>query len=1019
MQDRPIKYPFYILCLLIGCIMECSVLCSCAGNKADDDTIAHVLIIQSYRSDCLWGEELNRGAIDCFKKQKQPAVFEVYYLNSELLSEKQMTDRLKAHLNDIRRPDLILVSADQALRALLQTNHLLSYEVPVVFSGINYQLPEAVADHLNMTGFTHFPDYRKCIGLIKELFPTTKKVYLDVDDSSLSQLAVETFKQQTEGLEGLDFEITNMDESEGSRFLLQPQDWNQEVRIMPVWSSFYFGYARQANVPFFAANSKGFGFGYLGGYMTLSYDQMYMAADIGVRLLRGESITNFPIVEGVQQPVFDWEQLQKYHIPVSNLPKGSVIINRSFIEQYWGEIIYTGAILVLIILGVTTVLLFLSRVARKTKKKTQAELFEHRNKLKIVMSSIREGVISVDQQMNMFAINSSAVQMLGLEGDGQGSIGKSILQVVDLTDGKRKGLEQLIQEVLTTGKTITFMDDYQMRLRLSKKSFPVSGAISAIYQNNHLYGAVVVFADDTEAYTRKEFLALTLEAGGYTSWRFDPVMNTVLLDPAFMKANGILNDGTNSVSLQRLRDVIHPEDVNEWETVTLQLGRGAFDKYALTIRINIGGQGYQSWEIYFTSLRSVGSKEIPLIFGLCSNVEESVQTLQALGQARDKAQLSDRLKSAFLANMSHEIRTPLNAIVGFSNVLTSGDDFDVEERQLFVNTIRNNCNLLLGLISDVLDMAQIESGTMHYKDEVCDVNEFIEQIIVTQRVIVPDRIQLICQVPDETSYIMTDKLRLNQVVTNLINNAVKFTEKGSVTVGYTWEDGNYHFFVEDTGRGIPEKDIDNVFKRFYKKDDFAQGAGLGLSICKMIVDHYHGTIRVTSKEGVGSRFVVSIPFAEAREGDVPEQKRSENNIIYKLLNMNTTNDNQLSQDRVTLLIAEDEESNYLLLKTVLQKQCNLIRAKTGKEALDLYQEHAAVISLIMLDIKMPEMTGIEALKEIRKITKDIPVIMQSAYVFDTDMEAARQAGATDFITKPINLKILKSTITKFCPSVQW
>lgn len=128
---------------------------------------------------------------------------------------------------------------------------------------------------------------------------------------------------------------------------------------------------------------------------------------------------------------------------------------------------------------------------------------------------------------------------------------------------------------------------------------------------------------------------------------------------------------------------------------------------------------------------------------------------------------------------------------------------------------------------------------------------------------------------------------------------------------------------------------------------------------------------------------------------------------------------QMPEDKVTLLIAEDEDSNYLLLKTVLQKKCNLIRAKTGKEALELFNENREIISMILLDIKMPEMTGIEALKEIRKISVEIPVVMQSAYVFDSDMEAARQAGATDFITKPINLKFLKSTVTKFCPSVEW
>ncbi len=1009
----------YVLWLLIGWLAGGCWLPSCAGNEPVDDSAPHVLIIQSYRSDCLWGDELNRGVRDCFRKMDQPAVFDTYYLDSESLSEAQMTEQLSAHLDDIRRPDLILVSADQALGALLKTNHLLSFEVPVVFSGVNYQLPESIKEHLNISGFTYFPDYRKCIGLVRELFPTTRKISLDVDGTVWSGLAAENFIRETAGEEGIAFEITRMEESEGLHFLLQPRDWRDEVRIMPVWSSFYFGYARQINVPYFAVNSKGIGLGYLGGYMTLSYDQMYSAAEIGVRLLRGESISNFPIREGVQQPVFDWQQLQKYHIPVSRLPEGSVLINQSFTERYRMEMICAGLFLGLAVLSITLVLLFLSRVARKTKKKTQEELFVHRNKLTIVMSSIREGVISVDRQLNLFAINPSAVQMLGLESDGQGCIGKTILDIIDLADGKWKGLEELIREVFSTGKTITFADDCRMGLRAGKRYFPVSGAVSAIWQHNQLYGAVLVFTDDTEAYARKEFLALTLKAGGYTSWRLDPVRNLILLDPAFMKANGIYNDGLDAVSLTRMRETIHPDDVEEWESVVRRIIGRTLDKFDLTIRLNVDGNGYQSWEINFTCLRTVGSKEIPLIFGLCCNVEESVQALRALEQAREKAQLSDRLKSAFLANMSHEIRTPLNAIVGFSNVLTSGDELDADERQLFVNTIRNNCTLLLGLISDVLDMAQIESGTMHYKDEVCDVNEFIEQIIVTQQVIVPDRIRLISRIPGDTSYFMADKLRLNQVITNLINNAVKFTDKGSVTVGYTREGGCYHFFVEDTGKGIPAKDVDNVFKRFFKKDDFAQGAGLGLSICKMIVDHYQGSIHVASKEGVGSRFTVSIPFAEVERGNAPDTHGKKQNTIYKLLDMNTMNDNQLSQDRVTLLIAEDEESNYLLLKTVLQKQCNLIRAKTGKEALELYQENAAVISLIMLDIKMPEMTGIEALKEIRKITKDIPVIMQSAYVFDTDMEAARQAGATDFITKPINLKILKATISRFCPSVQW
>ncbi len=1009
------------LCVLIGYTIGSSLLFSCSdpGNTAGE--AKRVLILQSYRSDCLWGEDLNRGAADCFRKHKIPVVFETFYMDSESLTDPEMASKLAAFLNETARPDLILVSADQALNVLLQTKHLLGYEVPIVFSGINYTLPASINDHVNITGLTAYNDYEKCVSLIQRLFPDTEKVYLDIDDSLLSRKSIEIFRQQTNDLDSpMQFEVTNLDASEGSRFFLPSNGWQQEVRIMPVWSSFYFGYARTIDAPFFAVNSKGFGYGYLGGYMALAYDQMYDAAEIGVQLLSGTSITHFPIRASAQKPVFDWVQLEKYHIPVDRLPGDSVIINMSSFDRYREAIIYTSAGFVFLLVFISVLLLVLSRGARSDKRKTQKELLEHRNKLKIVMSSIREGVISVDRNMHVFTINSAAMQYLNLEGRETDYEGKRILYLSELINEQQQMLEEMINQVLATGKSITFAEGFQMRSRATGVSFPVSGGISAIYQHDQLYGAVIVFLDDTEMVTRKEFLALTLKTGGYTSWYFDHEKRSIVLDPAFIEAHAIPYAGTNAISLAHFREMIHPDDVQEWDSVNHQLIHRTFDKYVLTIRMNLDGTGYQSWEIRFTCLRSLGANEIPLIFGLCSNVEESVQALQALAQARDKAQLSDRLKSAFLANMSHEIRTPLNAIVGFSNVLTSGDDFDVEERRLFVNTIRNNCNLLLGLISDVLDMAQIESGTMHYKDEVCNVNELIEQIIVSQRVIVPDRIQLIGKVPDETSYVITDRLRLNQVITNLINNAVKFTEKGSVIVGYERDDNGYHFYVEDTGRGIPEKDIDHIFKRFFKKDDFAQGAGLGLSICQMIVDHYKGTIGVTSTEGVGSRFVFSIPFVGVDEwGEVNEPHENMNDITYKLLDMNTTSENQLSQDRVTLLIAEDEESNYLLLKTVLQKQCNLIRAKTGKEALELYKEYAAQISLIMLDIKMPEMTGIEALKEIRKITKDIPIIMQSAYVFDTDMEAARQAGATDFITKPINLKVLKSTITKFCPSVQW
>lgn len=210
--------------------------------------------------------------------------------------------------------------------------------------------------------------------------------------------------------------------------------------------------------------------------------------------------------------------------------------------------------------------------------------------------------------------------------------------------------------------------------------------------------------------------------------------------------------------------------------------------------------------------------------------------------------------------MSHEIRTPLNGIVGFANLLCNREQFEPNEITTFIETIKKNCDLLLALISDIIDISCIESNTINYHFEECDVNELINQIVTTQRVIIPGHLNLIKQIPEETTFIYIDKLRLNQVITNLINNAVKFTEQGSITIGYTTSNPDFlEFFVKDTGRGIPQKDLQNIFLRYFKKDNYVQGAGLGLSICQMFVNRFGGEITVESELGVGSCFKVKIP----------------------------------------------------------------------------------------------------------------------------------------------------------------
>ncbi|WP_241160000.1 ATP-binding protein [Parabacteroides sp. ZJ-118] len=231
--------------------------------------------------------------------------------------------------------------------------------------------------------------------------------------------------------------------------------------------------------------------------------------------------------------------------------------------------------------------------------------------------------------------------------------------------------------------------------------------------------------------------------------------------------------------------------------------------------------------------------------------------------ALEKAKESDQMKSAFLANMSHEIRTPLNAIVGFSNLMNTDIELSKEERENFTELINTNSDLLLNLINDILDLSRIESGRMSFSFQQYSLNELISTIHQTFKVLMSENVELRMQIPEKSISILTDKLRLTQVITNFLSNAIKFTQAGYILIGYAYQEKErqVHIFVEDTGIGIPKEKQDAVFNRFTKLDEFTKGTGLGLSICKVIAERFDGYIAVESEVGKGSRFSIVLPLS--------------------------------------------------------------------------------------------------------------------------------------------------------------
>ena len=389
---------------------------------------------------------------------------------------------------------------------------------------------------------------------------------------------------------------------------------------------------------------------------------------------------------------------------------------------------------------------------------------------------------------------------------------------------------------------------------------------------------------------------------------------------------------------------------------------------------------------------------LPLIIGVSWDITDMKNAELEIVEARIRAEESDRLKSAFLANMSHEIRTPLNAIVGFSNLLAETDD--PVERNEYIHVVEENNDLLLQLISDILDLSKIEAGTFDFNFGSVDVNQMCEEVVRSLSLKVQDRpVELRFIRREERCCILGDKNRLTQIITNFINNALKFTAEGSITLDYAIEGDNVRFSVEDTGTGIDREHLKNIFERFVKLNNFVQGTGLGLSISKSIVEQMGGQIGVESEPGEGACFWFTVPMG------TPEALPDSDTACPPRM---TAQPASRSGRRPVLLIAEDTDSNYLLVSLMLKKEYDVIRAGNGAEAVRLCAQTNP--DAVLMDIRMPVMDGLEATRQIRSSGSQVPIIAVTAFAYDRDRQKALDAGCNEYLAKPLTGDKLRQTL---------
>ncbi len=446
-------------------------------------------------------------------------------------------------------------------------------------------------------------------------------------------------------------------------------------------------------------------------------------------------------------------------------------------------------------------------------------------------------------------------------------------------------------------------------------------------------------------------------------------------------------------------EICHPDDLDSmYKGINKALA--ANQSFYLQYRIRTKAGEWRWVEEYGAGIRK--EDKVVYLEGIINDItqakldEELIknQNLQ-LKIAKKKAEESDKLKSAFLANMSHEIRTPLNGILGFSELLKYTNS--KQEITDYINIINNSGNQLLNIINDIIDIAKIEAGELQFVKRDVNINTVLDDLykVFNQAIkgLKQDRVKLILNKPVRVLNLFTDSKRIHQVLSNLIDNAIKFTNKGTINIGYELENNQrIKFYVKDTGVGIDQSMHELIWERFRQVDGSLTreygGTGLGLPICKNIIERLDGEMWMESKPDEGSVFYFTLPLEIAKSKDI--QAKDPGSVSFKR-----------NWKKHNVLIVEDDESNYLYLNAILKNTgIEIQRAVNGKNAIEICNNNRD-IDIVLMDLQIPELNGLDATREIKKIRPELPVIAQTAFAMVNDEDKAYEAGCNAYITKPL------------------
>lgn len=835
----------------------------------------NILFLQSYTAQTPWHSSLNQGLAKGFRESGIKVNITTEYLDADFWtfrSEKVIMRRFCERARE-RKTDLIVTASDEAFYTLFACGDSLPLQIPVVFFDIKYPDEKLIAAHPNVCGFIANPDFDVILRQAQKIFPLRKEVLCVIDNSFLSARGLNDFQEEWDIFQkdhpDYDMKIYNTQNHTTSHIIAAicyPRNSHGRLVIAPKWSPFLSFVGKNSKAPVFASQNVGLTNGVFCAYDSDAYTSALLAGQKASQVLKGISPQEIGVTESKQGFIYDYKQLDFFYVDPDKVASSGIIVNEPYWEKYkFLFILLYPSILALLVVSVV----WLMRVNRRESKRriqaqtrllVQNKLVEQRNEFDNIFHSIRDGVITYDTDLHIHFTNSSLLKMLHLPSEAGGRVyeGRMAGSIFNIYNEGQDILHKMLKQVAGTGESVQIPQGSFMKEVHSDKYFPVSGEIVPIRSRGMITGMAFSARNISDEEMQKRFFDMAMDESSIYPWQFDVETNCFIFPQGFLTRLGY-EESVTIISREDMERTVHPDDLKEVKLLFDRALTGEDTNTRLNFRQRNADGEYEWWEYRSSVITGLTQDSLYNILGVCQSIQRYKTAEQEMREARDKALQTDKLKSAFLANMSHEIRTPLNAIIGFSNILAETDD--KEEKEEFVKIINKNSDLLLHLITDILDFSKIESGVLDYSLSDTSLKDIFHEQFQVHAMKMPEKVSLICDfdaLPD--IFVHTDPKRVTQVLSNLISNAVKFTEVGSIRFSYRIVEKYVLVEVIDTGIGISPQHQQAIFDRFVKVNSFKQGTGLGLTICKTIIEALNGTIGVDSRPGEGARFWFTLPY---------------------------------------------------------------------------------------------------------------------------------------------------------------